>query len=310
MDQKQIRKLIQVVGSLISVGLFVWLLSNQDWLLVFQILKQIPVWVIPVSFFLIFSGLLVNTWRWWMLVRSQQIDISFINTLKLVMAGSYASNFLPSTIGGDLVRVIGMLNYHRSKVVVVSSVVVDRAINVISFLALTPLALWTFDIKSFFSGSLHHYSMSLGIANLKWMQGFKEQWSTIKNSLRTSFELWSRSPQVIAKAFGISWLSLIVVFLGVWVLAWGIRIQVSLLDVISVSVVVYLLTLLPISVNGYGLREVAVIALYTQLGASIEQASTLAIITRSLALISTLPGAFWLHRDVILESLDESMDSE
>ena len=239
-----------------------------------------------------------------MLVRSQQIEISFINTFKLVIAGSYASNFLPSTIGGDLVRIVGMLNYHQSKVVVVSSVVVDRAINVISFLALTPLALWIFNITSLFSGFLQQISLSLGIANLKWMEGIKKQWIKIQNSLRTSFKLWARSPLVIVKAFMISWLSLIVVFLGVWVLARGIQIQVTLLEVIAVSVVVYILTLLPISVNGYGLREVAVIALYTRLGASIEQASTLAIITRSLSIISTLPGAIWLQRNIILESLD------
>jgi uncharacterized membrane protein YbhN (UPF0104 family) len=106
----------------------------------------------------------------------------------------------------------------------------------------------------------------------------------------------------------ISWLSLLVVFLGVWILARGIQMPVSLLDVVAVSVIVYLLTLLPISVNGYGLREIVVTTLYLRLGASLEQASTLAIVTRFLSLAATLPGALWLHRDVFVETLDDDFD--
>ena len=62
----------------------------------------------------------------------------------------------------------------------------------------------------------------------------------------------------------------------------------------GINVLTYLLTLLPISVNGYGVREVAMTTLYMQLGASLEQASTLALITRFFMLMETLPGALWL----------------
>ncbi len=310
MDRNRVKRIFQLGGSLVSIGLFGWLLSQQDWEQVFSILKEMPIWAIPLSFCLIFSGLVVNAWRWWGLVRSQQIEISFSNTLKIVVAGAYASNFLPSTVGGDVVRIVGMLNYHKSKVVVVSSVVVDRAINVVSYLAFAPLALWVFDIPSLFSTGSHPSLMASSIANVTWGRRLRKLSAKLGNSLRKSFQLWSRSPGVIVKAFLISWLSLLVVFLGVWVLARGIQISVSLIDIIAVSVIVYLLTLLPISVNGYGVREIAVTFLYSQLGASIEQASTLAIITRFISLISTLPGAIWLYRDVIIETVEDSISIE
>jgi hypothetical protein len=66
----------------------------------------------------------------------------------------------------------------------------------------------------------------------------------------------------------------------------------------GVTVITYFLTLLPISVNGYGLREVAITALYLPLGASLEQAAILAIITRFLSMLATIPGALWLSQVV------------
>jgi uncharacterized membrane protein YbhN (UPF0104 family) len=277
---------------------------------VFEILRQIPVWVIPASFLFIFGGLVVNSWRWWGLVRSQQVKISFIDTFKIVIAGAYASNFLPSTVGGDVVRIIGMLNYAKSKVVVVSSVVVDRVINVVSYLSLMPMVFLVFDIGELLSGDLRSYFIAANIANSKLILRLRNLSTKLISSLKKSFQLWSRTPGVIVKAFIISWISLVVVFQGVWILAKGIQIPVSLIEVIAVSVIVYVLTLLPISVNGYGLREVAVTTLYIRLGASLEQASTLAIVTRFLSLMATLPGAFWLHREIIVESFEDSLDAE
>jgi uncharacterized membrane protein YbhN (UPF0104 family) len=298
---KTIKKILQVSGSLFSAGLFIWLLSKQDWDQVFSILKQMPYWTIPLALVLIFSGQLVNAWRWWLLVRSQDVEISYLETLKIVVAGSYASNFLPSTIGGDVVRVMGMLNYARSRVLVVSSVLVDRAINVASYLALSPLSMWVFDISTIFAAVPSGYHFAFGLFPAGWIERIRAIVARLLSSLKKSFLLWLHSPGVILKAVLISWLSLIVVFLGVWILAVGIQIPVSLFDVIAVSVIVYALTLLPVSVNGLGVRELAVTALYIQLGASLEQASTLAIVTRFLSLISTLPGALWLHRGVIRE---------
>jgi uncharacterized protein (TIRG00374 family) len=308
MDRKQVKRVIQIGGTLLSAGLFIWLLSQQNWNLVYQILRRMPFWVIPLSFLLIFSGLVVNAWRWWGLVRCQKIRISFYETLKIVLAGAYASNFLPSTVGGDVVRIVGMLNYANSKVVVVSSVVVDRVINVISYFSLTPLVFIFFDIRELIGVDVRSYLIATSIANSKWIEKIRNVSSKLIGSVKDSFRLWSREPSEIVKAFLISWVSLIVVFLGVWTLATGIQIPVTFFEVIAISVIVYVLTLLPISVNGYGLREVAVTTLYIQLGASLEQASTLAIVTRFLSLMATLPGAIWLQREIIVESFEDTLD--
>jgi len=61
-------------------------------------------------------------------------------------------------------------------------------------------------------------------------------------------------------------------------------------------VITYFITLLPVSVNGYGVREVAITGLYMQVGATFEQAAALAIVSRVMLVAETLPGVLWAPR--------------
>jgi len=98
---------------------------------------------------------------------------------------------------------------------------------------------------------------------------------------------------------------LVVSFFGIWILARGLGMDIALYEVMGIMVLTYFISMLPISINGYGLREVAVTALYMQVGASLEQASTLAVITRFMLLLETLPGALWLSDIVTPEKKGE-----
>jgi uncharacterized membrane protein YbhN (UPF0104 family) len=96
----------------------------------------------------------------------------------------------------------------------------------------------------------------------------------------------------------VSWISIFVIFVAIWLVAIGLGIPVALYQVMGVTAITYLITLLPISVNGYGLRELAIVAIYTMLGATVEQATSLALITRLLMMIQTLPGALWIPQNL------------
>jgi uncharacterized membrane protein YbhN (UPF0104 family) len=125
-----------------------------------------------------------------------------------------------------------------------------------------------------------------------------------------TFAIWLRHPLIVLLALAISWLSIFVVFLAIWVIAWGLGIPVALYQVMGVTAVTYLLTLLPISVNGYGVREVAITTLYIQLGATLEQSSALALITRFLMLLETTPGALWISDTLPVRSDVEDISPE
>ena len=65
-------------------------------------------------------------------------------------------------------------------------------------------------------------------------------------------------------------------------------------EVAGATVISYTAALLPVSLNGYGVREVTIVGLYTLLGATVGQAVTLALVTRFLMMLSTVSGAPWM----------------
>ena len=114
----------------------------------------------------------------------------------------------------------------------------------------------------------------------------------------SAFRLWASKPQAFLYAFLAAWPSYLFPMTATYLLAHQLGMNVSFWQVIGVQTVTYFLSVLPISVNGYGLREVAYTTLYSALGASLEQASTLALVTRFLTVLGTVPGALWLSSTV------------
>ena len=296
-------RLLRLIGTLISSALFIWLLLQQDWSKTFESLSNAPLWLLPLVFALYISGMVINSLRWNFLLKAQDVDIPVIDTLKLFITGAFASNFLPSTIGGDTIRAVGLLKYNISLTLSAASVVLDRLMNVLATMTFLPLSFIVFGKQlDLFSSISANFNLNIPnnflIGMVTITRGWTERWLVkIKNwfsRLWGIVRVWLHRPDILIAAFVLSWLSTFVIFLGIWILARGLGMDLALIEVMGIMVLTYFISMLPISINGYGLREIAVTALYVQVGASLEQASTLAVITRFMLLLETLPGALWL----------------
>jgi glycosyltransferase 2 family protein len=279
---------ILIGGTLISSILFIWLLLRQDWGLTWKTLNQVPVLLWPVSLALIIFGMLFNAWRWLVLLRAQSVPVPTREIVKTVFAGAFASNFLPSTIGGDAFRILSLLRFTPNKTLCVASVVMDRALNVIAYLSYLPYAL------SIVNPRFDVLNQSLTIFPL--FGKIRSSLLRFKDQLVLAFSVWARQPKTIMYALIISWFSIMVVLAAIWLIARGLGMPVSIFQVMGISVITYLITMLPISINGYGLREVTETSLYISVGATLEQSVALVLITRFFMLVETLPGALWLSQ--------------
>lgn len=281
-------------GSILSTALFIWLLSRQDWPAMFATLANIPWWLFFGVFALYFSAVLGNTLRWFVLLRSQAIDIPYVEVLKVVLSGNFASNFLPSTVGGDTVRIVSAARFAGWSVSF-ASVVVDRLLNMfvmatlllfswLSFKGLGGLSLAAWNRGGYlFWGALLPLGRKLPGKIKSWLK-----------KILSAFQVWRDKKGAVLWALLISYGARLFVFTAVWLLANGLDIPVTLFQVIGVGAITYILALLPISINGFGLREVSMTTLYVQMGATLEQASALVVITRFILMIETLPGAIWI----------------
>src|SRR5258706_571223 len=289
---------IRWAGTLVSMALFLWLISRQQWDVVLAKATGIRPWIILLVLVLYLLSFGFNTLRWCILLWAQDVRITFWQAFRMTWAGNFASQFLLSTIGGDGLRMVGIFRYTDPKTIGIGSVIPDRIIKIAAMDCLTPGTLLIFCSSL---GKL--FSRASFAAPLGWLQ---RQFGHYFPKVIAAFKTWAQRPWAFAYAFLAAWPSNLLPMAGSYFIARQLGMDVSFWQVIGVQVITYFITVLPISFNGYGLREVTFTTLYIALGASIEQASTLALVTRFLMLLATVPGAFWLSGAVTHMALNDA----
>lgn len=92
-----------------------------------------------IASFIIFLSLLTGATRWWLLLGSQGSRIPYLRILRINMIGAFATNFMPTGIGGDAFRLFYICGEAQNKkAIVATTVFVDRFVGL---LALTILVL-------------------------------------------------------------------------------------------------------------------------------------------------------------------------
>ena len=295
------KNIIRVVGTLLSIALLIYLLSQQGWGEIVDALRKIPpISLVLVVILMVISRISVGS-RWYSLLRSTTSNISFAESLRMTFAGLFAANFLPTTIGGDVVRLTGTLPRSEDRVASAASIAADRLVGLSGMAMAIPLGLgvlidW---IQTNAVGGVHflHFVRNSGIA-IAIAVNWSELWNKIRKILRgliDVFVMWIRRPQALIAAFGFTWLHMACLFSLLWLLLTGMGQQISILTVAGLWSFTYLITLMPFSINGLGIREVSISYIFTNLGGvSIQSALALALILRTMEMIASVPGAFFL----------------
>ncbi|GAB4489204.1 MAG: lysylphosphatidylglycerol synthase transmembrane domain-containing protein [Anaerolineales bacterium] len=275
---------VRWLGTLLSLGLFLWLITRLNWSVISSQLAELPLWTVLLALLFYLVSQAFNTLRWCALLWAHDVNITFWQAFRITWSGIFASNFLPSTIGGDGLRMAAVYPYARSKTVAFGSVALDRLINMAAMACLVPLPLFLFGAR---------LSVLLAVALPFNLRALAEKYfPKIVAALRE----WASRPQAFLWAFLAAWPSNLTAMFSTWLIAYGLGMDVSFWQVAAVQTVTYFFAVLPISVNGYGVREVTYATLFVALGASLEQASALAVITRFLIVLVTIPGAIWVSR--------------
>ena len=194
---------------------------------------------------------------------------------------------------------MGILRYTDRKSIGIGSVALDRIINVIAMTCLVPVPFIIFG-GSLLSGLVRPAALFLP-------EGLRKLFERFFPKIAEAFKGWASRPSAFVYAFLAAWPSNLLPMLSTYLIAHQLGMDVSFGQVIAVQTVTYFVSQLP-SINGYGLREGTYTALYTALGASLEQASTLALVTRLISVLATVPGALWLSRSVTDVALRETSE--
>ncbi len=121
--------MVMALKLAVSVALLAWLFSRVDVATLWATARRAsPAWM-AVAFAIYALNVLLSIWRWWLLVDAQELDVPFRQLSASMLVALFFNNFLPSNIGGDVIRIGDTAKAAGSKTLATTIVLVDRTMG-------------------------------------------------------------------------------------------------------------------------------------------------------------------------------------
>lgn len=276
--------LLRLLGTLVATVLIVLLIQQEGWSKIVEAVKRIS---LP-SFLLALASLLISRIfviaRWHVLLQSGGVKIPFSRSAELTLMGLFANNFLPTTVGGDVARLAGIMQMGFDRAICLASIAADRLVGMAGMLFTVPFGL----VPTWESlGQVASYSLAL-------MVSLQRPINFARRTLQT-FSVWFHQPKALLTSLMCTWGNMLFIFGAVYFLIEGLGSHVDFWLVAGLWSLSYFITLIPISINGYGLQELSLTYLFLHVGGmSAATSLSMAVLIRIIWMLASLPGAVFL----------------
>ena len=303
-NKKRLKLIIRWIGTILSILLFIYLFYQTGFEEIFTTFKELSYFRILMVIFLIFISRMATFARWHVLLQVEQIKVNWRDSLRLTFAGLFASNFLPTTIGGDVVRLAGAMRIGISGSLAAASLIMDRLIGMAGMTLALPFSLSPLinllDAQTTQGG--YGFLGMTAIINL-----ILDKAKLFVKKLTLTFSHWIRHPIILLSALIFTLIHMASIFLIVQILINGMGEEMSYWKIAGLWSLTYFITLIPISINGLGLQELSITNIFILLGGLSSATSlSLALFIRALLLLGSLPGAFLISGIISGESYSQA----
>ncbi|HEY9897913.1 MAG TPA: lysylphosphatidylglycerol synthase transmembrane domain-containing protein [Pantanalinema sp.] len=292
--RRKLGLVLQLVFSVAAIALLVRMTNPAQAL---SALRQAnPAWTgLAIATWAFIQVLCIVKWQWVNRIQGVRIPLGPLSSAYLV--GMFFNTFLPSSFGGDAVRAYKLARYSGATGSSVGSVVVDRFLALHSLLVVSLAAvLFSPDMRQAVSPSLLAAILLAGSAP------FAFPWLLEKpafSRLRDRFPLLREAvatlgaPGVGAQTLRVWGLAIAIQYLNAvmhFFLILAIGRSVPLAYVLAFVPVMVLLTSLPLSVNGIGIRESSLVFFLGRVGVGSPEALAVGVLSLAMLLLAGAVG--------------------
>jgi glycosyltransferase 2 family protein len=298
----------------VSLALLAYLLATTDLgALVARVRGGDPM-LLAVAVFLYAVMLALSTWRWRLLLQALGFPASLRRLSASYLVATFFNNFLPSNIGGDVIRVRDSSRITGSTTTSLAVVAIDR---IIGFGALYALAVFAYvgggpPVRHLAGARVVLLGLGLFfsvVAYVFFHPGTARRLMAVSGLLnvpvaREQFELVQEAVHVyreqvvsIAAAFAASVALQSVVVYYYFAVAHALRINLPLSACFLMVPLCTLVQAVPVSFNGWGVRESLFIVYFGQVGLARDNALAFSLVGAGLIVLLSLSGAVvWTSR--------------
>ncbi len=291
----------------VSLGLLWWVLRDVDLSQLGAMMVRVTAGWIALAVAAYAAMLALSVWRWKLLLRAQHIAVSSRALWQSWMVALFFNNFLPSNIGGDVWRVADTSAAAGSKTLATTIVLVDRALGLVALFIVAAIGaagarwigvavpgaewLWAGVAAGLAAGVPFLVAPRLLTLLLAPLRATGHDW-VLERATRfeDAFTRFRAQPLALTGAFaGAIGVQLIIVVFYAFT-AYGLAIPLPLVlagVLIPISLVVQMV---PVSINGFGVREAVFVYFFTRFGLPNESAVALSLVATALVMLVSLVG--------------------
>lgn len=253
----------------------------------------------------------ISTYRWSVILK-KDVEIPYRRLLSIYFIGMYFNNFLPTMVGGDLVKGYYLYKYTKKGDISLASIFMDRYSGFFALITITSVALIfgyslikDTGLPGFFAlliGGFTAMSLVIWIGPLhSWVMRIlaRIHFYGINQKIETFYRVlmgYKHRRDILVKIFICSLLVQGGVMIGYWFLGRGLGMNVGVGYFFLFIPLTTAVAMLPISLSGLGIREGAFVFLFTKVGATQEQALTLSLMWFAImAVVSIIGGVEYVR---------------
>ncbi|MBI5874715.1 MAG: flippase-like domain-containing protein [Deltaproteobacteria bacterium] len=277
----------------VSIALLVFLFKKADMGNVWAIMQSMNFLILAVVALLYAVSQIISTYRWSLFLPNAGIHVPFLKLVSLYYVGMFFNIFLPSAIGGDVVKSYYLYKFSGKGGNSLASVFLDRFTGFFALVTIAVVSLMfgysyikdtyaptliialaaTFFLSSLilWNKGLHNWALVI-IGKIK-LFGINEKIESLYNAVM----LYKSKPIILLKAFGVSFVIQFISISIFYLISKGFGMTVSMGYFFLFVPIAVSISMIPISLSGLGLREGAFVYLFTKVGTTDAQALSISL---------------------------------
>ena len=270
--------------------------------------RSVEPWPLAISVLAVGVAIGIGVVRWRVLLTATGFNLSAGRAAEISFVAHFFNSFMLGTVGGDVMKAYyAARETHHRKTEAVVTVLVDRVIGLwamLVFAAIMVLPNWHLfrqtGLRTIMAVMLITTVAATGFVFIAFRGGVSKRWASARDALRRlpkgewlerlldACRAYGKAPRALCAAFTFSMVANLLCVTQFWVLARGLKLEVSFVELCLIVPTVVCIAALPISPSGIGVRE----NLFVQMLA-IPAIGAHATPALSLSLLALAGSLFW-----------------
>ena len=319
------KTLLTALQIAVTIGLLWWVFHDPERRSeMLAAAKLANVWWLGAGILVFFFCTIVATARWKILLAVQDINMTWLRTWQLFMIGMFFNLFMLGSTGGDVVKMfLTMREARNNKAAALLSVFMDRVIGMLALIFLSVAFLYfRYDLLNHAEGSSTLLNLLLWLmaaalliivgmftfSALGWVH-YLPQWTPLRGrivEISAACHMYAKGWRLTIWAFLVSFPLFGMFFTTFYCAARAFTDQLGIVDIFSVMPIVAVITAIPISVSGIGLRESLFVSLLAPFGVTAAVATLISVTGFLINTLGSLAGGlvFLFYRSSTHESIN------